>query len=240
VKSSSRSSSARTRSPAVPPADDYIQLACQCPLQARNRSAASLASAERAQVAQARVQARNSEMRKPATHSASARRFSAPQALPSRHDFPSTGNWIRLSAAQQVRPGQMSARRETSAAPRGTFGAQPRHSPSNRWSYQTALPFTRKQVGASETDISATPGSFLSLQPCLPKSHRAPSSESGHAHLYAAGSSTVAPSRPGVSPRVSSATRRTATSSQLKPTPMRSHSGAELDERAAHAKGKPT
>lgn len=90
-------------------------------------------------------------------------------ALPSRHNLPEQGNWVRLSAAQQV-PASLPARAAHRPSAHTTFGSEPRlSSASRRWSYQTALPFTRR--GAAPEDASKVPhaaGSFLPLRLAAP------------------------------------------------------------------------
>lgn len=93
-------------------------------------------------------------------------------ALPSRHDLPEQGNWVRLSAAQQV-PASLPARAAHRPSVHSTFGSEPRlSSASRRWSYQTALPFTKRgavpaRAGGAEgrpVPGTAPAGSFLPLR----------------------------------------------------------------------------
>ena len=74
------------------------------------------------------------------------RRLCGPSAMHSRHTLPSSGNWVRLSAAQQhcVRvDAQLARRRAAEGAARGaaggihSFGSEPRLSGSRTWAHQT-------------------------------------------------------------------------------------------------------
>lgn len=92
------------------------------------------------------------------------------RALPSRHDLPENGNWVRLSAAQQV-PTSLPARAVTQPSTHSTFGSEPRlSSASRRWSYQTSLPFTKRGpvaagiVAGKPVPGTAPAGSFLPLR----------------------------------------------------------------------------
>lgn len=95
-----------------------------------------------------------------------ARPASAPRppSLRSRHVLPTSGNWVRMAAAQQEGG---KARRVSIATPPagtdGTFGCEPRLSASRRWAHQTELPFTRRQATEDVLD-APTPGSFLPLR----------------------------------------------------------------------------
>jgi hypothetical protein len=90
-------------------------------------------------------------------------------ALPSQHNLPECGNWVRMSAAQQV-PASRPARPAARPSVHSTFGSEPRlSSASCRWSYQTALPFTRRgpipeavEAGIGSGAVPA--GSFLPLR----------------------------------------------------------------------------
>lgn len=89
--------------------------------------------------------------------------------LPSRHDLPSQGNWVRLSATHQV-PASLPARAARRPSAHTTFGSEQRcSSASCRWSYQTALPFTKRSAGgaaagARAKDVPPAAGSFLPLR----------------------------------------------------------------------------
>lgn len=93
-------------------------------------------------------------------------------ALPSRHDLPEEGNWVRLSVAQQV-PASLPPKAAYRPSAHTTFGSEPRlSSSSRRWSYQTPLPFTKRGAHGAETrdkpslglHTRKSPGSFLPLR----------------------------------------------------------------------------
>jgi len=88
-------------------------------------------------------------------------------AMASRHDVPSSGNWVRLSAAQQVGGRHAITLARGTAKARTSFGAEPRRSDSERWAHQTPIPFTRRNAPADGAVAGAArlaevvPGSFL-------------------------------------------------------------------------------
>ncbi len=82
-------------------------------------------------------------------------------ALPSRHELPWAGNWVRLSAAQQARAQPRATVKPTE---RTTFGSAPRTSASMRFPHQAG---GKSTVAPRATDLGApvvTAGSFLPLR----------------------------------------------------------------------------
>ena len=116
--------------------------------------------------------------------------------LASRHTLPTSGNWVRLSAAEQHEVTSKAARArraglEARAAaceppPPAAFGSEPRLSASRRWAHQanSDVPFTRGRGGSAHgsggTTVGAkpgrnpgpnAPGSFLPLKAFASRLH---------------------------------------------------------------------
>lgn len=104
--------------------------------------------------------------------------------LRSQHHLPVTGNWVRLSAAQQhdVRRGIETARRRAAAGFQ-SFGNEARTSASQRWAHQTPAGRCVSTAGAGVGGVGSVaarakrcerdaPGSFLPLRACASVLHR--------------------------------------------------------------------
>jgi len=152
--------------PPTPSSSEFLDIATPCVLHATPHSAAARTGPADGAAAKRTVSGPNAESGEELIDAASSLHNLSCEALPSTHDLPSQGNWIRLAAAQQA-VGTQPARAAIKPTARTTFGTEARlSSASRRWSHQTALPFTRRLPAREEARQEDAPvaGSFLPLR----------------------------------------------------------------------------
>jgi len=154
----------------------------QRPHSARRLSRSTTPAASAAPIALEEDAAANAAANEVAAQAAGwAMRFAgggtAMPSLRSRHDLPTEGNWVRLSAQQQHAVTREAAtERRRAAAGLGSaqvgacnFGSEPRLSTSRRWAHQTTsgrATSGARCAAAQVREEGAAPGSFLPLKAC--------------------------------------------------------------------------